>query len=237
LASFAASRIKIARAQKHLAELADAIRAFVESRPATFAVDISGPIGSQRAAIHFNIERLPPDELSAIIGDVIHNLRSALDLAACDLVRAKEGSQARVGDVYFPICRRAEDLDDMIRRRGFDRAGEQAVALLRSLKPYAGSEGNGILRALHDLDIQDKHTALIVTPMAVAGPVLSRWDDDGTPNLTVVGDPTTFSELKLAFGPGLPLAGVEVLGALQSFVDQTTSIVEAFRALLGSGTV
>jgi hypothetical protein len=228
--TFAASNIKIARAQKHLAELTAEIGAFVESRPARFEVEITGPIGLQNVTINFHFERLPPNEFGAIIGDIIHNLRTALDLAACALVRVTEGPAADVTNVYFPFCRRAEELDEMIRRRDFHRAGDQAVALLHRFKPYPG--GNDLLRGLHDLDIQDKHKALILAPMSVAGPVMRQWDDDGTPNVTIVGDPTTFSELTLVFPNNGPLPGIEVISTLQTLVELTTGIVESFAELV-----
>jgi hypothetical protein len=117
----------------------------------------------------------------------------------------------------------------MIRRRYFDGAGDEAVSLLRRLKPYPG--GNIALRAIHDLDIRDKHTSLIPTPMAVGSPVLSRWDDDSTPNLTIVGDATAPSQLTLAFPANGPLAGQEILPTLQSLIELTAGIVEAFRTL------
>jgi hypothetical protein len=62
-------------------------------------------------------------------------------------------------------------------------------------------------------------------------PVLSRWDDDSTPNLTIVGDATAPSQLTLAFPANGPLAGQEILPTLQSLIELTAGIVEAFRTL------
>ena len=101
-------------------------------------------------------EKPVPTELATIIGDAIHNLRSTLDILASDVVRLN--GQSNQG-VYFPFAQRAADLDRQIKDKKFNRAHPDAVKLLRSFKPYP--EGNKLLRALHELDIQDKHQALI----------------------------------------------------------------------------
>ena len=229
--SFSAPKVKIARAQRHLAELETEIAAFLDTRPARFVSRIIKEPGEQRAEFHLFTQH-PPEDLGAIIGDVVHNLRSALDLTACEMVRIAEGPSADVGNVYFPFCRRADDLDAMIRRRDFHRAGDAAVALLRELKPYPS--GNALLRAIHDLDIHDKHSALIPTFMTVGGPIISRWDDDGTPNLSFVGDPTAPTELALVFPASVPFAGTDILKTLKSFMELTASVVESFRTLADS---
>src|SRR5215213_5607230 len=135
---FSDAEVKIRRARKHFAELETEICAFAESRPATFDVRITEWTGGpQRVEIDFHLGRLPPAEIGAIVGDIIHSLRSALNLMACDLVRLIEPG-ADVSNVYFPFCNHVDDLDKMIRRRNFHRAGPQAVALLLELKPYRG---------------------------------------------------------------------------------------------------
>lgn len=106
---------------------------------------------------HIQLEfREPPDDIGAIVGDVVHNLRAALDLLAVDLVE-RNGGNAK--NVYFPFADSADALEKMILTRGFHRAGKVSMDRLRSLRPFKG--GNVLLRALHDLDIQDKHRSLI----------------------------------------------------------------------------
>ncbi len=99
-----------------------------------------------------------PGDPEAVIGDCTHNLRAALDLMACDLVRAAGGNDKHV---YFPFAHQEADLEKMIKEKNFDRAGDDAVTLLKSFKPHRG--GDELLRAMHDLDIEDKHKALIIT--------------------------------------------------------------------------
>jgi hypothetical protein len=124
--AFSAPLIKIARARKHLAELEQQIEVYLSTEPARF---------TSASPLHLHIV-LPPEHLGAIIGDVVHNLRAALDLVACEMIRAVEGEDANVDEVSFPFCRRVDDLEGIIRRRQFHRAGEQAVQVLRGLNPY-----------------------------------------------------------------------------------------------------
>jgi hypothetical protein len=220
-----APQAKIERARKHLAEFEAEAAAYLKKSPPQFSGEqIQGPDG-----LAFNFALFvtgPPEVLGTIIGDVIHNLRTALDITACELVRIAGESDV---DVYFPFCRDASVLEEMIQRRHFDRAGPHAMSLLRSLKPYR--EGNAALRAIHDLDIQDKHRNLIPNAVAVAGPVIQMWEDDGTINPRIIGDPNLPSEVKLVFPNGLGLDGLEVIPTLRELVVLIDKTVDAFRAI------
>ena len=87
-----------------------------------------------------------------------------LDLMAAELCRAQGESD---DGVYFPFAGDEADLDYMVRKRHFDRAGSAAIKLLKETKPY--KSGNVALRAIHDLNVQDKHRALLDHRRAVAG--------------------------------------------------------------------
>lgn len=223
---FAAPEIKIERARMVLAELSQAIDSFLRETPPEVKVEIENPKSdSPKVFFHMNMTPIP-EIFGAMVGDVIHNLRSALDIAACELARGRGESDQ---GVYFPFCDQSEALEKSIKDKRFDRAGPEAVALLREFKPYRA--GNTALRAIHDLDIQDKHKMLIPTFITFATPILSRWDDDGTPNLTVVGHPTAAQDIHLLFPDDGPLAGTELLPTLHELVELVAGIVEAFRSL------
>lgn len=222
---FDASRIKIARARKHLAELRGLVATYIASDPVSFLTEIVRT--EERTEIRWTMNsKAAPEETSAVVGDVIHNLRSALDLMACELVRAAGGSD---DDVYFPFAKQEDEFDEMIKRRRFDRAGKAAVELLCQFKPYRG--GNLALRALHDLNIRDKHQSLIPNVFTAAGPIIRMWDDDGTPNPIVMGDPSKPTELKVVFPEDCALKGQELVPTLEQLVELVDGIVQAFRAL------
>jgi len=220
-----APNTKIQRARKHLAELEAEAAAFIASYPGKFNAEVVETSGMR--SINFNGHILgAPEMLGAIVGDVIHNLRAALDLTACEMVRAV-GQDDK--DVSFPFSESAEKLDDMIRRRHFDRAGTDAVALLRSLKPY--HNGNAALRVIHDLDIRDKHHALIPNVIGVASPIIQLYGDDGTFSPLAIGNPNAPSEVRFIFPNEAGPEGRQLIPTLHELVQLVEGIVEAFRAL------
>ena len=166
IAPFDASKLKIARAQQHLGELERSVSDFLARKP--FVVLVEKPEGMpdylDMVAWVARIREQVPDEWSPIIGDIVHNLRAALDLMAGDLVRLNRKSA--VG-VHFPFARSEAELSKQIKKKHIDRAGLQVINEIKKLQPYKG--GNLALRAIHDLDIVDKHQSLI----AVAGSVVT----------------------------------------------------------------
>jgi hypothetical protein len=222
---FSAPEIKIQRARKHLHDLETETAAHFAANPPEFDMQLESTPGFLGIRTSFRIPGAP-EALGAIVGDVIHNLRAALDLSACEIVKAAGQPD---GDVYFPFCKDEIELDSMIKRKRFDRAGPDAVALLHELKPY--HNGNAMLRVLHDLDIRDKHQALIPSAASVASPVIQMWEDDGRINPRIIGDPTTASSIALVFPPGTGVDGRPIVQTLHELVELVAGVIEAFRAL------
>jgi hypothetical protein len=84
LLPFIASRAKVARARHHLSSLGQMIETYTESTPVRW--DISVSLDDEQPRIHAHVQIDPvPLEIACAIGDVVHNLRSALDIAATDL--------------------------------------------------------------------------------------------------------------------------------------------------------
>jgi hypothetical protein len=233
---FLASDLKIARAKKHLAELELMIQSYLDSNPIVFdtTIDVED-VGLteegrkiRRAHIVWNHKQeAMPEEVSAIIGDLIHNLRSALDLLATEICRAAEDPDDQT---HFPFGRSQEGFEERLRDLKFDRAGEAAMKLVRELMPYAG--GNLLLRAIHDLDIRDKHRRLIINQLNFASPLV----DFGPPEKRyevpkVVDDPTKPSAIRFLFPDDCSLAGQELVPSLQEMVHLTAGIIESFKLL------
>lgn len=241
LKPFDHSRIKLKRARANIGELQNEILAYLKRQPFYLVVQ-PAPNDSKEWVVRVREE--VPVEFSAIIGDVLHNLRAALDLMAVQLVRLNHASD---DDVYFPFSKSAARFDDALRSRNMHRASPEAVALLRALKPYPG--GNDTLRDLHDLDIMDKHQALIPTSDMIAMPDYLGGKEivrgvnvgpirDGT---TVPADPqitpyirvggTYQGTFSLRFPIGGPLAGQEIIPALINLAHSIDQIIESFADL------
>ncbi len=152
--TFASSRLKIDRAAYHADTLKQQFEEYRKSDP----IRVTVWIADDPSYVNWKLEdvRPIPIEWAVIVGDIVHNLRVSLDLLASDLVSL---NKADVDGVYFPFASKADDLDMMIKKRRLDGAIPEAVELIRSLKPYTG--GNDILRGVHDLDISDKHRAIV----------------------------------------------------------------------------
>ena len=153
-ARFSSAKLKVERAKGHVRELSNQIVDYLKSKP--FKVVVEQDKESNNHLWTLRVKHDIPCLYAAIIGDVIHNLRASLDLLATELVAAA-GKNA--DNVYFPFGNDEAGLDEMIKKRHIDRAGEKVVEIVKSLKPFKG--GNILLRALHDLDITDKHKSLI----------------------------------------------------------------------------
>jgi len=151
---FFSVKLKIERAKDHIRDLSNKLIDYLKLKPFKVVVELDNK--SHNHLWTLRVKHDVPCLFAAIIGDVIHNLRASLDLLATELV-SHTGENAN--NVYFPFGNDEASLDDMIKKRHIDRAGEEIVTLVKSFKPYKG--GNILLRALHDLDITDKHKSLI----------------------------------------------------------------------------
>lgn len=97
---FEGSRLKIKRAKKHISDLQYYVDSFIKKQPYRIVTEQDPETSNLRWVIR--VRKQLPNDIPAIIGDAIHNLRSALDLLACDLVRINGGS---IEEVYFPFCK------------------------------------------------------------------------------------------------------------------------------------
>jgi hypothetical protein len=245
---FVAPAQKIARAKRHISEAAGECESFFKRRPYAVVVEAPPPTATDFRIWKVRVREPVPDHLPAVIGDAIHNLRSALDLLACDIVRHNGGN---VTGVYLPFASGASELERTIKEKNLRRASPEAVALLRSMKPYRGS--NADLRALHDLDIHDKHKGPIAVVSAVTTPIWTApfVGPDQVPRIpswiSAVADghwlitlpsrlsPPLGTEIpsvfKLIFAKGTALEGEQVIPTLIRLAENTASVVKAFQTL------
>ncbi len=129
------------------------------------------------------------------------------------------------------------------------RASPEAVRLLRSLKPYAG--GNEALRAIHDLDIQDKHKEPIAILSAVTTPPFKLWLGEHSasipawnsgvkdghclimmpPCLNIPVGSEIPSSFQFTFSKTNVFPGEAVIPWLHSLLELSARVIEAFKTL------
>jgi len=232
---FEASRLKIARAAEHASSLEREIESYLTRNPVH--MNVTRNVNADYLDwVQVCTEGIPV-KLAPIIGDIVHNLRTSLDLLACELVRLNGGSDK---DVYFPFCKNASDLEKMIKKKNFNKASPEAIDLVRSLKPYIG--GNIDMRYVHDLDILDKHIMLIPSAGYLKNPgggmgfdqenLSPRTLGSGTilasltPNL--VPDNKLPVELELIFPWRGPFEDRQIIPTFHGLVEEFSGIVDLF---------
>jgi hypothetical protein len=151
-------RVKIERAKKHFHDLQAARTQFMEGTPYRIDCEHNAQSGYNLYRV-FDIQA-PPAEIGLITGDVIHNLRSALDHLAYQLVLVNGSTPSK--QTAFPIWDNASDYHAQRARRVTGMA-QAAIDAIDVFEPYQLGKGAG-LWVLHYLDIADKHHALL-TPL------------------------------------------------------------------------
>jgi hypothetical protein len=134
-------KVKIERAKKCLRDLRSELTAF----------------GNQKVyTADFRKHRVLPFDAIATAGDVVHNLRSALDHLAHQLVRVGSGVEP-TRRVAFPISASAAAYKrDKVEK--IEGMAPEAIKAIDALKPYKG--GDDALWQIHVLDNIDKHRNL-----------------------------------------------------------------------------
>jgi hypothetical protein len=164
-------RLKMARAQKHFEELQDVIKSFLGRKPYEVVSESDAQPHHYIGRLH--IREWPPPELSPIIGDIVHNGRSALDHLAWLLVRRAKNTPAP-GKTQFPIFTK-DPFDRTLYsttkkwKAALDRWNSQTqgmasndVAIIKRMQPYKRFKTPGAdpLARLADLSNWDKHREL-----------------------------------------------------------------------------
>lgn len=174
---FRGSHLKVKRANKHIRELYDLLNGFRETRH--YRIRVKRDPKTRDWIISIGIlERVSEqvsDDVSVIVGDAIHNLRAALDLAMYELVKWLSRTPSEF--TKFPFRKTREEVEAAVKGgtiQGLPTSFKTLV--IDIIKPYKG--GNDPLYALHTMDIADKHHMLIQTH-AVAGLTIKTETPEG----------------------------------------------------------
>jgi hypothetical protein len=157
-AFFRDARLKIDRAKKHIADLKTAIVALEDTYRATIE---QHPNTTAQSLIHeFPEAENALGNLSLIIGDVIHNLRSALDFAWYSTI-SKHLPDKNSDYTKFPVFETKQSVEGALHGIEVDaRCKRLFDCIVSELQPYKGGH-NSAIWTLHDLDISDKHLLLL----------------------------------------------------------------------------
>lgn len=236
--------LKAQRAKRHIADFDTEASKFFGGYP--YDVAFNPDLEDGRYGYRLWTRRPFPElRFGLIVGDVVHNLRSALDylVAACAIA-----DDRTINDTAFPIVREEAQFEGRLQKKA-RKAGPVAMQVIRGLKPYAG--GNDALVVIHQLDLTDKHR--LIEPVActmeakvTAGGwnALPHKDFSGTLNSAhsesqfipvsegyEAAIPTEVSYTgEIVFAPDTPLAGEPCVEALNRLVDATADAISEFEA-------
>src|SRR5579871_98760 len=158
------ARLKIERAKHHINDLDRRMRKFADADDA-YSIYVEHDAKAGCDVIKVIAMKAVPEEFALIIGDALHNLRTALDFAMNDIV--SKGTKY----TKFPVYETRNTLEGAVNGGLKHNAPEHIIKfIVDTVQPYKGGDGDAIW-SLHGLDIEDKHRLLIprVHVTAVAG--------------------------------------------------------------------
>jgi len=167
---FTTSVIKLARAGEHLAEIEKLLVEYENSKPARVVLKPSYEnfINPPKSYIKITTRMAepPPERIKAVLGDFLHNLRSALDTAVFPLVEDKFDNKRLI---QFVISEDEASFRDKFDKKFAPHLNEATISVIKESKPFKG--GNALLYALSDLNNIDKHRYHIVASADAGGTI------------------------------------------------------------------
>jgi hypothetical protein len=247
---FEGARSKVKWADKHIEHFNGVLNAFLKTNFYVFDIEYYGP-GDH--GVILKLTRDAPCELPLILGDAIHNLRSALDLAYVELI-TRVGSKPTKWTT-LRVWENRKKLVDSLSERVLKGAPDVIAVLADTIKAYQG--GDRVLSALNSLDISDKHILLIPVFAVTAVTGLScdvvfegggrfsmencnagvqqgrilrmvNLPPGGKFELKSKGQPT----IQVQFGNGTGLEGQPIVPTLTQFSQLVAGIIQVFENTL-----
>jgi hypothetical protein len=239
------ARLKIERANKHIDELNAIVRSLPDRYIAT--IERNEEARCQRIKHEFPDAEAIALNLSLIIGDAFHNLRTALDYAWLRTLERLTPSVV-TDRSKFPAYKTLQDLEGALKGIKIDVASPALYKrTVSDIQPYEA--GNYHIFCLHSLDISDKHQLLIplVHVAAIVGIVIEEPDGQisSGQSMAVEGPGPYLLDfewdvkiknkgklsLSIAFEEGAGFLGVEVSGALPNFSEAVLHVVQLLENL------
>jgi hypothetical protein len=155
---------KFNRSKAQFDELNDELNAFFNAEPRPHFSHGDFDSDAWEWVERFQIREEPPLLLGVILGDVVHNLRSALDHTICQVSLLDSDGKADCERTQFPIASKSESQFEAMAKDRIPALNAAHRAIVKKVQPYhAGDKANQHpLAVLADLSNADKHR--IVNP-------------------------------------------------------------------------
>jgi hypothetical protein len=160
-------RVKVQGAQEYIRNLNAQIRAFLSTPPEPYVIATKRDPQTRELVYYVSAAaEQVPSRIASIAGDVVQNLRSALDYLAFQLVIVGRPGITPGRQICFPICENAAQYRSKAPGK-IKGMRQDAIKAINALKPYKG--GNDLLWALNRLNNINKHRTLIMVGAAHVG--------------------------------------------------------------------
>lgn len=241
---FGHALLKIERANKHIADIDKRLLA---------SSDTNGPCMHLYAKtgqqfIYYGLtDRALRSDIALMVGDAIHNLKCALDIAYRETIRCLSPDGYSASRTKFIVGEDRKHLETSLTKTA-KISGHSPLFkfLVENVKSYKG--GDSDICAIHDLDIDDKHHLLIPILTVVGIDGVELESEDGTidhftiaitrPNVYRASVPlgSKFKNhgkvrFQVTFREGTPTHDLEVVPTLVGFSRKTLGIVRAFQKM------
>jgi hypothetical protein len=201
---------KIERANHHIHDLRERVNEYL--REALFQIKIRNTSSPEKRWVYTEEKNPIPPDVALITGDVVHNLRSALDHICWGMVVP---IVTKKGSVGFPFVETQDKLEDAIKARQMNLAPKRVIEELRSLEPYP--DGNKFLHAVHSMNNVDKHRNILVVGTNLGFTVEQFQALTGLSNVSGAPDllVSTTGDFVVTLDPSANLTPPEEIAAIQ----------------------
>jgi len=218
--------VKVERAKKHFDELTVELKAFIETKP--FRIETTrNPLTRRRTYTLVEVQPVP-ESIAAIVGDILHNLKSALDHLRVQLGKAKRkqpGAQKAL-DALHPY-----DAGNKVLRliHELDKIDKHIVLLAVGVNPSVDL-GAVTFKQLMDshpafAQIEPIHGFFTVAPPVKVGEVLFEDAPDASMNANLFWCRVEFAESNF-------IENEPLVETLQAMIFEVEQLIDGFAPLV-----
>ena len=149
---------KVQRAQDQIERLARDIEASCEDQRALFSEELRPDVGD-KIWIFRGETPIVPIEYSIRLGEIVYNLRSALDQLVWQLVHANYKAPSHRNE--FPIFDDESRFNNVVKTK-LAGVSQQSLAIIKEMQPFRKDDKWSALKTIHSLCNIDKHRSVIL---------------------------------------------------------------------------
>ncbi|MGQ3103793.1 MAG: hypothetical protein ACT6Q8_06755 [Niveispirillum sp.] len=154
LSGFEAANLKVARAKRHYEELHGILSNYVASSP--FRLRVCYDNEKENTIVKAHLLSPIPSAVSAVVGDIFHNIRSSLDVAIYGVLENRVENRR---SIQFPFSADELNLKSRMQKCEIDKGPIELYNFIVSTRPF--KLGNEVLWSVNELNNLDKHRMIL----------------------------------------------------------------------------